>query len=156
MVKTTTSSILLSSVALTFTILLAGWLIAGRQQEQAWKFGLMETLGWERKDIILSYGAEAFALTFCGALLGMIIGLLVIFWLGSLEVSLTLPWNLAPTPGMNHGQTNRTMQAPLPIILQPLLFFYGVAGTCLASTVTGIWSAARLAGKGIRHTLFEQ
>lgn len=152
-----TSSKLLSIIALAFTVLLGCWLIAGRQQEQRWQIGLMQTLGWEKKDIILTYGAQALALTVTGAIVGIILGLLIIFWMGSLEVSLTLPWNLASAPeGMHHGQSNRTMQVPLPNVLQPVLFFYGIAITCLTAMVTGIWSAARLADKGVRHTLFEQ
>lgn len=152
-----TSSKLLSSIALAFTILLGCWLIAGRQQEQRWQIGLMQTLGWQKKDIVLTYGAQALALTVIGAIVGIILGLLVIFWVGSLEVSLTLPWNLASAPeGMHHAESNRTMQVSLPIVLQPLLFFCGIAITCLTAMVIGIWSAARLAGKGVRHTLFEQ
>lgn len=151
-----TSSKLLCVVALAFTVLLGCWLIAGRQQEQRWQIGLMQTLGWEKKDIILTFGTQALALTLTGAIVGILLGLLIIFFMGSLEVSLTLPWNLAPAPeGMHHGQNSRTMQVPLPIVLQPLLFFSGTAITCLTAMVTGIWSAARLADKGVRQTLFE-
>lgn len=152
-----TSSKLLSGLALAFTVLLGCWLIAGRQQEQRWQIGLMQTLGWEKKDIIVTYGAQALILTITGAIVGILLGLLIIFWVGSLEVSLTLPWNLVSAPeGMHNGYGNRTMQVPLPIVMQPLLFFSGIAITCLTAMVTGIWSAARLAGKGVRHTLFEQ
>ncbi len=152
-----TSSKLLSSIALAFAVLLGCWLIAGRQQEQRWQIGLMQTLGWEKKDIILTYGAQALVLTVTGAIVGIILGLLIIFWMSSLEVSLTLPWNLASAPeGMHHAAGDRAMQVPLPIVLQPLLFFYGIAITCLTAMVTGIWSAARLADKGVRHTLFER
>jgi putative ABC transport system permease protein len=152
-----TSSKFLSGIALVFTVLLGCWLIAGRQQEQHWQIGLMQTLGWKKKDIVLTYGAQALALTATGALFGILLGLLIVFWMGTLEVSLTLPWNLASAPeGMHHAASNRTMQVPLPIILQPQLFFYGVAITCLAATVTGVWSAARFADKGVRRTLFEQ
>lgn len=152
-----TSSKLLSSIALVFTALLGCLLIAGRQQEQRWQIGLMQTLGWEKKDIILTYGAQALALTVIGAIAGIVFGLFIIFWMGNLDVSLTLPWNLAPAPeGMHHAGSNRTMQVPLPIVLQPLLFFYGIGITCLTAMVTGIWSAARLVDKGVRDTLFEQ
>jgi ABC-type lipoprotein release transport system permease subunit len=152
-----TSSKLLAGIALVFTVLLGCWLIAGRQQEQRWQIGLMQTLGWEKKDIILTYGAQAVVLTITGAIAGIVLGLLIIFWMSSLEVSLTLPWNLAPAPeGMQHVQSSKTMQVPLPIVLQPLLFFFGIAITCLTTMVTGIWSAARLADKGVRDTLFEQ
>ena len=152
-----TSSKLLSIIALAFTVLLGCWLIAGRQQEQRWQIGLMQTLGWEKKDIILTYGAQALVLTITGAIAGIVLGLLIIFWMGSLEVSLTLPWNLASAPeGMHHAASNRTTQVSLPIVLQPLLFFHGIAITCLTAMVTGIWSAARLADKGVRQTLFEQ
>ena len=152
-----TSAKLLSSIALAFTVLLGCWLIAGRQQEQRWQIGLMQTLGWEKKDIIVTYGAQALVLTVTGAIVGVLLGLVIIYWMGTLEVSLTLPWNLASAPeGMHHAGSNRIMQVPLPIVLQPQLFFYGISTTCLAATVTGIWSAARITNKGVRHTLFEQ
>jgi ABC-type lipoprotein release transport system permease subunit len=152
----TTSSLLVSNVALAFTVLLAVWLITGRQQELSWKIGLMQTLGWERKDILVSYGAEALTLSVAGAIAGLLFGLLIIFCAGRLEVSLMLPWNLAASPeGMQHAD-HRTMEMSLPVILQPLQFFYAITVTCLASMVTGIWSAARLADQGIRYTLFEQ
>lgn len=152
-----TSSKLLSGIALAFTVILGCWLIAGRQQEQRWQIGLMQTLGWEKKDIIFTYGAQALVLTVTGAIVGILIGLLIIFWMGSLEVSLTLPWNLASAPeGMHHAASNRSMQVPLPVVLQPVLFFYGIAITCLTAMMTAIWSAARLADKGVRQTLFEQ
>lgn len=152
-----TSSKLLSSIALAFTVLLGCLLIVSRQQEQRWQIGLMQTLGWEKKDIVLTYGAQALALTVAGTIIGIVLGLLLIFWMGSLEVSLTLPWNLVSAPeGMQRGQSSSAIQVPLPIILQPRLFFYGMAITCLTAMVTGICSAARLTDKGVRHTLFEQ
>lgn len=151
-----TSSRLLSAIALGFTVLLAGWLIAGRQQEQSWKIGLMQTLGWQKKDILVSYGVEAFFLTATGAIVGILLGMLIIYWMSSLHVSLTLPWNLAATPeGMHHAANLRTVQVPLPIILKPLTFFYGLSIICLTDMVVGILSASNLISKGVRNTLLE-
>ncbi len=153
----TTSSMLLSSVALGFTMLLTVWLMAARQQEQAWKIGLMQTLGWQKRDIVFSSGTEALAQTALGGAVGMILGLLIIMWMGSLEVSLTLPWNLAATPETMHhaAARNRTMQVALPVSLEPWRFLMGFVLSCLAATAMGAWSALYLARKTIRQTLLE-
>jgi len=152
----TTATRLLSYTALGFTILLVCWLIGGRLQEQKGQIGLMQTMGWQKKDILLSSCAEALSITLFGALLGVGVGLLFVLVLGSFEVSLTLPWNLAPTPGSSHtAGAGRTMLVPLPIILQPWKIFFALFITCLAAAFTSLFSSARLAGKGVRQTLFE-
>ncbi|MBW1750012.1 MAG: ABC transporter permease [Deltaproteobacteria bacterium] len=152
-----TATKLLSSTALGFTILLACWLIVGCLQEQRWQIGLMQTLGWQKKDIILTCGAQSLILTLAGGLAGIGLGLLIVQAMGSFEVALTLPWNLAPTPeGMQHGQAARTMQVPLPIVLQPAIFFVGLAVTCLAAVIISLIIVARQAAMGTRQTLFEQ
>jgi ABC-type lipoprotein release transport system permease subunit len=152
-----TATKLLAGTALGFTILLTCWLIVGRLQEQHWQVGLMQTLGWQKKDIILTCGAQALTLTLAGGLAGIGLGLLIVQVFGSFEIALTLPWNLAPTPeGMQHGQAARTMQVPLPIVLQPVIFFFGLAVTCLAAVITSLIIIARQATMGVRQTLFEQ
>ena len=152
-----TATKLLATTALGFTILLACWLTVGRLQEQRWQVGLMQTLGWQKKDIILTCGAQALTLTLAGGLAGIGLGLLIVQAFGSFEIALTLPWNLAPTPeGMQHGQAARTMEVGLPIVLQPAIFFFGLAVTCLAAVITSLIITARQATMGVRYTLFEQ
>jgi len=151
------SSNLLSITALVFTILLTCWLISGRQQEQRWQVGLMQTLGWQRKDIVLAYSVEALTLTLAGCLLGICLGLLVTVAMGSFEISLSLPWNLSSNPGgMHHGGAGQTIQVPLPVTFQPVGIFFAVTITCLAAVSTGLLAAARLAGREVRQTLLEQ
>ncbi len=152
-----TATKLLATTALGFTILLACWLIVGRLQEQRWQVGLMQTLGWQKKDIILTCGAQSLILTLAGGLAGIGLGLLIVQAMGSFEVALTLPWNLAPTPeGMQHGQAARTMEVGLPIVLQPAIFFVGLAATCLAAVITSLFIVARQTAMETRQTLFEQ
>lgn len=152
-----TATKLLSSTALGFTILLACWLIVGRQQEQRWQVGLMQTLGWQKKDIILTCGVQALILALAGGLAGIGLGLLIVQVMGSFEVAITLPWNLAPTPdGLHHGQAARTMQVPLPIVLQPMILFFGLTVTCLAAVITSLVIASHQAALELRQTLFEQ
>ena len=151
------SSNLLSITALVFTILLACWLVSGRQQEQRWQVGLMQTVGWQRKDIILAYGIESLTLTLAGCLLGVCLGLLVSIAMGSFDVSLSLPWNLSPSPdGMQHGRVGQTMQVPLPITFKPADIFFAGTIICLTAVSTGILATARSAGKEVRQTLLEQ
>jgi putative ABC transport system permease protein len=152
-----TATKLLSCIALGFTILLGCWLIVGHLQEQRWQVGLMQTLGWQKKDILLTCGTQSLTLTLAGGLAGIGLGLLIVQAMGSFEIALTLPWNLAPTPeGMQHGQAARTMEVGLPIVLQPAIFFFGLAVTCLAAVITSLIIVARQAAMGTRRTLFEQ
>ncbi len=152
----TTATRLLSYTALGFTILLVCWLIGGRLQEQKGQIGLMQTMGWQKKDILFNSCAEALSITLLGGIVGIGLGLLLVQALGSFEVSLTLPWNLAPTPGGLHKTgAGRTMLVPLPIVLEPLKIVSALFMTCLAASLTSLVGSARLAGKGVRQTLFE-
>jgi len=152
----TTATKILSYTALGFTILFVCWLIGGRLQEQKKQIGLMQTMGWQKKDILFNSCAEALSITLLGGLIGIGLGLLFVLALGSFEVSLTLPWNLAPTPGGLHKTgAGRTMLVPLPIVLEPLKIFSALFISCLAAALTSLIGAARLAGKGVRQTLFE-
>jgi ABC-type lipoprotein release transport system permease subunit len=151
------ASRILSITALVFTILLACWLIIGRLQEQRWQVGLMQTLGRRRKDIVLSHSVESLTLTVAGCLAGIGLGIIVAVAMGSLDISLSLPWNLRPTPGgMPHNGTGQAIQVPLPITLHYVSIFLGSGAICLAAVITGLLTAVRLAGLGVRQTLLEQ
>ncbi|MCF6188632.1 MAG: ABC transporter permease [Desulfobulbaceae bacterium] len=152
-----TGAKILSLIGLVFTLLLACWLIHGRLQEQRRQVGLMRTLGWQRKEIVFTYGIESMTLVAAGCLAGIAMGLLGTLVMGSFDVTLTLPWNLNPTPGgMHHTGTGQTVQIPLPVTLQPVTILFGLAVTCLAGVFTGLLTAAGLASKKAGQTLREQ
>jgi ABC-type lipoprotein release transport system permease subunit len=146
---------LLSIIALIFTLLFSCWLIIGRQEEQRWQVGLMQTMGWQNKDILLRTATEILTISLIAAIAGMALGYLFSIGIGSMEVSLTLPWNLAPNPeGMHQVQGGKSIPVPLPVVIQPFVFASGVAATCLTAVSTGVWCSSRLSGLGIRETLF--
>lgn len=146
---------LLSITALVFTVFFACWLIIGRQQEKSWQVGLMETLGWQKKDILVRSGAEIFTLAAIGSLGGLGLGLFLATALGNMEVSIALPWNLAPDPtGLHRAENGASMQVPLPIILKGSVFFYGFAVTTLAAVGVGVRTNWRISKRSIRNTLF--
>ena len=148
---------LLSIVALVFTIFFAGWLIIGRQEEQRWQIGLMQTLGWQKRDILLKTAAEVFTVTAIAAIGGMALGYLFTLAIGSMEVSLTLPWNLASHPeGMQQMKGRNSMQVPLPVIIQPFVFISSFLAVCCSCICTAVLINSRLYRRGIRSTLFEQ
>ncbi len=148
---------LLSIIALIFTMLFACWLIIGRQEEQRWQVGLMQTMGWQKKDILLRTASEIFTISTIAAIGGIGLGYLFTIGIGSMEVSLTLPWNLAPNPeGMHQGKGNNSIQVPLPIIIQPFVFISAFIATCFTTVSTGLWSNSRLYKQGIRKTLLGQ
>ncbi len=152
-----TASHLLSIIAILFTLLFTCWLIIGRQEEQRWQIGLMQTIGWQKKDILLCSGAEIFTISAIAATAGMGIGYLFILGFANMEVSLTLPWNLAPTPeGMHQMKSSNAVQVPLPVTLQPLVFISGFLATCFTAVTTGVWNNYKLSRKGIRKTLFSK
>jgi ABC-type lipoprotein release transport system permease subunit len=153
----TASTQLLSTISLIFTILFACWLIMGKQEEQRWQVGLMQTLGWQKKDILLRSAAEIFTISVIAAIGGISVGYLLSIGIGSMEVSLTLPWNLAPNPeGMHQVSGKNSIQVPLPVIIQPFVFVSAFAVTCFTTVSTGVWANSRLCKEGIRNTLFEQ
>ncbi len=148
---------LLSIIALIFTMLFSCWLIIGRQEEQRWQIGLMQTMGWQRKDILLRSTAELLTISAIASIGGIALGYLLAIGIGSMEVSLTLPWNLAPNPGgMYQAKGNNSIQVPLPVIIQPFVFVCAFTATCFTSVSTGVWSSYRLSGMGIRKTLLGQ
>jgi putative ABC transport system permease protein len=148
---------LLSIIALIFTMLFACWLIIGRQEEQRWQVGLMQTMGWQKKDILLRSSSEIFTISAIAAIGGIILGYLFTIGIGSMEVSLTLPWNLAPNPeGMHQVKGNNSIQVPLPVIFQPFVFISAFAATCFTTVTTGVWSGSRLCRLSIRKTLLGQ
>jgi len=148
---------LLSIIALIFTMLFACWLIIGRQEEQRWQVGLMQTMGWQKKDILLRTASEILAISTIASIGGIILGYLFTMGIGSMEVSLTLPWNLAPNPeGMHQVKGNNSIQVPLPVILQPFVFISAFTATCFTTVSTGVWSNFRLYSQGIRKTLLGQ
>ncbi|RUM45380.1 MAG: hypothetical protein DSY80_03420 [Desulfocapsa sp.] len=146
---------LLSIVALVFTIFFAGWLIIGRQEDQRWQVGLMQTLGWQKRDILLKTAAEIFTISAIAALAGMMLGYLLTLAIGSMEVSLTLPWNLASHPeGMQMVKGSNSMQVPLPVIIQPFVFVSSFLVVCCSCICTAVLINSRLCKRGIRDTLF--
>ena len=152
-----TAAHLLSIIALIFTMFFACWLIIGRQEEQRWQVGLMQTLGWQKKDILLRSAAEIFTITAIATIGGILFGYLFTVGIGTMEVSLTMPWNLAPNPeGMYQMRGDNSVQIPLPVVIQPFVFIGGFTATCFTTVCTGIWTSSRLCGVGIRKTLFEQ
>ncbi len=149
-----TASLLLSWTALGFTLLFSCWLVAGRLQEQRPRIGLMRTVGWRRRDILLRCGAETLAITLPACLAGIALGYLVARAIALSGVSLALPWNLAPVPtGVRHGAALQTMLVPLPVVLQPVRLILASAILCLAAAGTSLLMAARFAGQSIRQTL---
>jgi len=152
-----TATRLLTATGMGFTLLLVCWLIAGRLQEQRRQLGLMRCMGWRKGEILLSCTVEALVISLIGGLGGICLGLLVVRLCGALEVSLPLPWNLAPTPkGMQHHSAGSTMLLPLPLHPQAAAILRALALTCLAAVLTASVTAARLVNRGVRHTLFDQ
>ena len=148
---------LLSIVALVFTIFYAGWLIIGRQEEQRWQVGLMQTLGWQKKDSLVKAAAEIVTVSAIAAFLGMGLGYLFTLVIGNMEVSLTLPWNLVSHPeGMQQVKGNSSMQVPLPVIIQPFVFISSFLAVCTSCVCTAVLINSRLYKRGIRNTLLKQ
>lgn len=152
-----TGSFLFQTISLVFILLISGWLIVGRLQEKRWQVGLMQALGWRKTDVVLTCAAETLALTMIGASMGALLGLAIVLWSGTLDVSLSLPWNLNPAAtGAQHGGTGQFIKMPMPIILQPVTILTGMAFACLSAIAAGGLTAIRLTGKEVRNTLFEQ
>ena len=146
---------ILSVLSLLFTLLFACWLIIGRQEERHWHIGLLQTLGWQRKDILLHSAAELFVLTGIGVVGGLLLGFLSTLLVGTFEMTLELPWNLVPSPvGIGSSTDGNSLQVPLPIIIQPLFYLIAFMATCAAGVGSGVWASYRIHSRGVRKTLF--
>ena len=150
-----TGSRILSVLALVFTLLFACWLIIGKQEERHWQIGLLQTLGWQRRDILVHNAAELFVLTGFGVLGGLLLGFLSTSLIGTFEITLELPWNLAPSPeGIGPSKEGTSLQVPLPVIIQPILYTIAFMATCVAGVGSGMWASYRIHSRGVRKTLF--
>jgi ABC-type antimicrobial peptide transport system permease subunit len=124
---------LMGWVVLAFSIFLSCWLIAGSINERSSHIGLMKTVGWCKRDILAIFGAETALLGTIGALCGIGLGYAIVLGVSHSEVSLTLPWNLSPTPGIPGHHQSGAATMSLPVVLQ--------AATCLAALGTAVGSA---------------
>ena len=128
---------LMGWVVLGFSVFLSCWLIAGSVSERASQIGLMKTVGWCKKDILVAFGAEMTILGLVGALCGIGLGWAIVLGVSHSEVSLTLPWNLSPIPGIPGHHQSSGAKMPLPVVMQAGTFLIALGTAVISSVLTG-------------------
>ena len=142
---------LMSWVVLAFSEFLSCWLIAGSIGERSSQIGLMKTVGWCKNDILAAFGAETALLGIVGALCGIGLGYAIIFVMSHSEVSLTLPWNLSPTPGVPGHHQSEGEKVMLPMVLQAGSGLIAMGAAVVSSVMTGIVVAGHIADIKVRR-----
>ena len=142
---------LMGWVVLAFSVFLSCWLIAGSIGERSSHIGLMKTVGWCKADILAAFAAETALLGIVGALSGIGLGLAIIVGVSQSEVSMMLPWNLSPTPGIPGHQQISGAQVSLPVVLGVVTWMIALGTSVLSSVLTGIIVAGHIAGMKVRQ-----
>jgi len=142
-------------VSLLFTGLIGYKLISGSIHERVNQIGLLKTIGWQRSDIIRSFTAESALIGLTGGLLGVALGYGLAAAFGSMEITLSLPWNLSPTPGAAAAHTQHNLGEPVSLTLAflPMTIFIALIVACVVSVLGGYFTANQLARIKAREAL---
>jgi putative ABC transport system permease protein len=139
---------LLEAVTLGFAALVASWLVAGTLHERGPQMGLMRTVGWRRREIVVAVAAETLLLGLIGGLCGVGLGYLAALGLSQQEISIALPWSLTVQPGtVEHAGSGQTLT--LPVSLSARIWMTALAVAVISPLVSGILVASRQAGAAV-------
>ena len=85
-------------LSLVFAAIVTYRILSGSMTERALEIGIMKAVGWTRNDVTLALVTETLIVGLLGGLVGVALGYMAALGLGSLKISLTMPWNLNPFP----------------------------------------------------------
>lgn len=123
-----------SLIAIIVAALIVFKTMAGNVMERAREIGVLKTVGWTNRNVLMQILGESLIQGFAGGVLGFIIAMGVSFGLGFMEISIPIPWEMSPTPHFLPGggdQIFKTLR--LPVYIPWKLAVFGV----LISTVVG-------------------
>lgn len=141
-------------LSLVFAAIVTYRILAGSVGERAPEIGIMKAVGWTRNDITLTLVTETLVIGFLGGLAGVALGYLGALGLGSLKISLAVPWNLNPMPsGTGHAMSVSTRSVALPVVLSFKTVLVSLAVAGLTATLTGVALARKLSGLKVMEAL---
>jgi len=115
---------------------------------------LMKTVGWRRRDVVLSFLAESAMLGLAGGLVGLLVGYLGAYFLGHIKISLALPWNLSPVPaGAGHLERLNVQSVTLPIAVSVQTVVVSLMTSTIFGSLAGLAISSKLAAVKARDAM---
>lgn len=147
-------STMMQYLALLFAAIISYKILSGSVNERAWEIGLMKTVGWRRKDVVMSFLAESAMLGLAGGLVGLLVGYLGAYFLGHIKISLALPWNLSPVPaGVGNAGRLNVQSVTLPIAVSCQTVIVSLMTSVIFGSLAGILISSRLAAVKARDAM---
>jgi putative ABC transport system permease protein len=141
-------------LSLVFAAVITYRILAGSVNERSAEIGIMKAVGWKKSDITITLLTETFALGLIGGLVGIALGYLAAWGLGSMKISLTMPWHLSPVAaGSSHSVGMNVHSVALPIKLSLETIAVSLAAATVVSGLTGALVARKLAGVKVMEAL---
>jgi ABC-type antimicrobial peptide transport system permease subunit len=91
-------SLTASVIAILVAVLIVFKTMAGNVAERAKEIGVLKTVGWSNRNVVLQLLGESVLQCLAGGVLGLVIAFLTAVGLGFVEVQIPIPWEMSPTP----------------------------------------------------------
>ena len=111
-------SLAASLIAILVAVLIVFKTMAGNVAERAKEIGVLKTVGWSNRNVILQLLGESVLQCLAGGVLGLVIAFLAAVGLGFMEVHIPIPWEMSPTPHFLPGGGDpvfKTLRLPVQI-----------------------------------------
>jgi putative ABC transport system permease protein len=141
-------SLIASLIAIIVAVLIVFKTMAGNVAERANEIGVLKTVGWSNRNVVLQLFGESVLQCFMGGILGIVIAFFAAIGLGFLEVQIPIPWEMSPTPHFLPGGGDpifKTLQLPVQIpwklascALLLSMFIGGITGGFLSRYISRI------------------
>jgi putative ABC transport system permease protein len=147
-------STMMQYLALLFAAIISYKIFSGSVNERAWEIGLMKTVGWRRRDVVMSFLAESAMLGLAAGIVGLLVGYVGAYFLGHIKISLTLPWNLSPVPaGVGNAGRLNVQAVTLPIAVSWQTVIVSLMTSTTFGSMAGIVISSKLAAVKARDAM---
>ncbi len=134
-----------SIIAMLIAILIAFKTMAGNVSERAREIGVMKAVGWTERNVTMQLLMESVLQCFVAGIVGILIAIIVSFFLSFMTVNIPIPWEMSPTPHFLPGggeQLYKTLR--LPIHVPPTLAAFALALSLFVGGMTGALLGRRI------------
>jgi ABC-type antimicrobial peptide transport system permease subunit len=111
-------SLAASLIAILVAVLIVFKTMAANVAERAKEIGVLKTVGWSNRNVVLQLLGESVLQCLAGGVLGLVIAFLAAVALGFMEVHIPIPWEMSPTPHFLPGGGDpifKTLRLPVQI-----------------------------------------
>ena len=111
-------ALIASLVALLIAVLIAFKTMAGTVSERMREIGVLKSVGWTQRDVVMQFLMEAVVQCLMAGVIGILLAVLLAFALSHLTVNIPIPWEMSPRPHFLPGggdQLFKTMRLPVHI-----------------------------------------